>query len=934
MSQEQLSASISQLSLDATTPGTPNIGGRKSKRPNRAFHTFAENQFSSPQVQPNPEFPGASPIGVGKSFTPMQVNTPIFNNVDPMMQTPNMNGQEQFNQFGSPYTPKQQTEQLTTSHIIATQRWEDQLQYLQKTFETARDSVPPLPTTQFYCADQRSCDPRLMSLSMYNVPEEEHLRSATKLPLGLTIQPFAPLVPDEPVPIVSGPVFATTEDGLDDVKAPLRCRRCRAYINPNFQFGYDSTVKCNICQVKMRVPEDDFAPIGQDGQRSDINERMDLLKGCVDFLVPRVYNTIQGSESVPLHYVFVIDVSSLANENGSSLAYIEGVRSSIEYIVENQEKCKVAIIAYDNKLRFYNLKPDLEAAQEYIVGELNDVFLPFYQGMFVAPKDSMNIINDTLRKITDFVAADKYSHIPQNCYGSALEAAKLALNTVTGGQGGKIICSLNSLPTTGNGNLSLKKDDATKNNVSCDNEFYNKLSFDMLRSYISLDLYVTSAGFIDMASVGAPVKITSGKLKYYPHFRPDNDEFTLINDMVKNVATIVGYQALLKVRTSSGLSVDQYYSEAVEYSDRDPIIPVLTKDTTLDVLLKYDEKLKAGNDVYFQTALLYTDINGVRKVRSINCSGAVSNNIHEIFKFVNQNSVLRIMIKDIIRTIGDCDFSRIRSVIDNKIVDILTQYRALVNGNSSSQLVLPDALKTLPMYLLAFEKSELMRPNKQSTRGNSRINDLIKYNSMNPAELNFKLYPQIIPFHVLLEEEDLSFYDANDKMLQIKYTSLENVSVRNAHTSLVNGGSYFIFDGETVYLWFNENTNRMLLEDLLGMSSDLPINQITLFSGALPETGTNINEKAANVIRYWCQATGKSSLPIILLRPNIDQYYSSVLANILTEDKTVNMIEAYDNYLVNLHRLIQEKLKKEDFVKVSNNANKNHETFHQKFVQF
>ena len=89
--------------------------------------------------------------------------------------------------------------------------------------------------------------------------------------------------------------------------------------------------------------------------------------------------------SLYLHYVFLIDVSLLANENGSSLAMVEGVRSCIEYISDFQPNCEVAIIVYDNKLRFFNLRPDLDNAQEYIVSELDDVFLPFYNGLFVKP---------------------------------------------------------------------------------------------------------------------------------------------------------------------------------------------------------------------------------------------------------------------------------------------------------------------------------------------------------------------------------------------------------------------------------------------------------------------------------------------------------------------------------------------------------------------
>lgn len=929
MSQQNiLAASVSALSLDESTVHTGGASSKKSRRPHRAYHNFSSgtvptlgnSPYTTPQLNQQDGFQQP------QAFTPKQFGG--FNNGSgSVMSTPVMVSQERFgaSEASSPYGQSMldMTAPQPTSHIVPTQRFEDQAQYLQRSFETCRDSVPPLPTTQFYCVDQGSCDPHLMSLSMYNIPESEHLRAATKLPLGLTIQPFSTLTPnDAEVPTIPLPMDGT----------PLRCRRCRAYANPKFQFTYDSSVICNICRVKMQVPGEHFAPMGPNGQRSDLNEKSELLHGTVDFLVPSIYNAIQEKELLPLHYVFLIDVSLLANENGSSLAMVEGVRSCIEYISDFQPNCEVAIIVYDNKLRFFNLRPDLDNAQEYIVSELDDVFLPFYNGLFVKPGNSMKIINDTLIKISGYISTDKYSHVPQVCYGSALQAAKLALDTVTGGQGGKIICSLNSLPTIGNGNLSLKRDNAHIAHVKCDNGFYKKLASDFLKSYISLDLYVTNAGFIDMATVGHPVEMTSGILKYYPHFQQETDAFTLVNDMVTNVSNIVGYQALLKVRCSTGLSVEQYYCDSSDNTDHDPIIPVLTRDTTLDVLLKYDSKIKTGTDVHFQTALLYTDIDGVRKVRSINTSGAVSNNIREIFKFINQNPVMRIMIKDVIKTLGDCDFVKIRRLIDDKMVEILTQYRGLVSSNSSTQLILPDSIKTLPAYMLAFEKSELMKPNAQSTRGNERIYDLLKYDSLNSAQLCYKLYPQIVPFHVLLEETDLTFYDANAKLLQINSSSINNLSVRASHSNFINGGCYLIFQGDTIYLWFNENTNRMLLQDLLSVDESLPVSQISLFSGTLPETGTSINQKASNVIKNWQQVVNKSSLPLVLLRPNVDQYYSNVMSQLLCEDKTVNRIESYDNYLVIMHKKIQEKLQKDDFIKVSTAAT--HENIHQKFVQF
>ncbi|CCD23834.1 Sfb3p NDAI_0C01730 [Naumovozyma dairenensis CBS 421] len=914
MSQYNIASNMSSLSLDPSV-GTPTT--KKHKRPTRAFHNFglpgsaAESPTATPTLNHQESFTGTPQIG---TFAPRHFSV-----------SETVAGATDQYTVSSPYLASnpELSPPNATSHFVPMQRLEEQIKYLSCVFETTKNSVPPLPTTQFYCADQGSCDPRLMNLSMYNIPEDNHLRSATKLPLGLTVQPFAKLIPDEPIPLVG--------NASSSEIPPLRCKRCRAYANPGFHFQYDSKVVCNICKVEMQIPNEHI--LNAEGLRVDFNTSIELARGAVDFLAPKSYNATDAAP-LPLHYAFLIDVSTHANENGSSLAVLEAVRETIEYIRENQTECKIGIIAYDNKLRFYNLRSELQLAQEYIVTELDDCFLPFYEGLFVKPENSMTVINDTLAKIGDFIRNDKYNHSPYNCYGSALQAAQLALNIVTGRQGGKIIASLNSLPNIGNGNLYIRKDDATKRTLKCDNEFYVKLSEKLLRSYISVDLFVTSSAFVEMVSVGRPVLVTNGILKYYPQFRGDAYSTAVAADMVQNVSNIIGYQALMKVRCSAGLSVNQYYSESVDYTDRDPMIPVLTRDTTIDVLLKYDEKLKVGTDMSFQTAVLYTDLNGIRKIRSINCTGGVSNNIREVFKFIDQNSVMRIMINDILRTLGDCDFPKIRQIIDDKIVDILTQYRGLVNGNSASQLVLPDSLKTLPTYMLCFEKSELMKPNNQSTRGNNRINDLMKYSTLNSAQLSFKLYPQIIPFHVLLEETDLTFYDANDKLLQIQPTSKDSLSVLDGFGNLLDGGCYFIFDGETVYLWFNHNTNKMLLEDLLGVDPTLNINQITLFGGCLPETGTEINQKAFNVIKNWCQIVGKTSLPLVLLRPGVDNYCSEVLGHVLVEDKTVNMVDSTSNYFITLHSKIQAKLNKQDFIKISTPTTRTTDTLHQDFVQF
>lgn len=124
-----------------------------------------------------------------------------------------------------------------------------------------------------------------------------------------------------------------------------------------------------------------------------------------------------------------------------------------------------------------------------------------------------------------------------------------------------------------------------------------------------------------------------------------------------------------------------------------------------------------------------------------------------------------------------------------------------------------------------------------------------------------------------------------------------------------------------------------MLRDLLDVDPDMTkFNQITLFGGKLPELDTEINMKARNAVKNWCQLTSRSYIPVILARPSVDQYYSHVMNDLMCEDKSIEMIESYENYLVSLHRKIKEKLQHDDYVKLHNA--KEHEHFSQKFIQF
>ena len=124
---------------------------------------------------------------------------------------------------------------------------------------------------------------------------------------GFAIQPCALLGPGEAA-------LATVD--MYVLGGPIRCRRCKAYINPHVKF-VDGGRKfvCNLCNVDTEVPPEYFCNLDHTGRRADTMERPELSRGSYEFLTTTDY--CKGSK-VPQSaaYIFVIDVTYASFQSG------------------------------------------------------------------------------------------------------------------------------------------------------------------------------------------------------------------------------------------------------------------------------------------------------------------------------------------------------------------------------------------------------------------------------------------------------------------------------------------------------------------------------------------------------------------------------------------------------------------------------------------
>ena len=227
--------------------------------------------------------------------------------------------------------------------------------YFNNVYPTMDRHLPPPAAIPFVAQDQGNSSPKYARLTLNSIPSSSDFLSQTGLPLGMILQPLAPLDPGEqPIPVLD----------FGDV-GPPRCRRCRTYINPFMSFrSGGSKFVCNMCTFPNDTSPEYFAPLNPNGARVDRQQRPELMMGTVEFLVPKEY---WNKEPVGLQTLFLIDVSRESIHRGFLKAACAGILEALygeDGAADGTEAegarklpvgSKVGIVTFDREVHFYNL---------------------------------------------------------------------------------------------------------------------------------------------------------------------------------------------------------------------------------------------------------------------------------------------------------------------------------------------------------------------------------------------------------------------------------------------------------------------------------------------------------------------------------------------------------------------------------------------------
>jgi protein transport protein SEC24 len=238
-------------------------------------------------------------------------------------------------------------------------------------------------------------------------------------------------------------------------------------------------------------------------------------------------------------------------------------------------------------------------------------------------------------------------------------------------------------------------------------QFYKTLALDCSRAQLAVDVTLVGSQFSDVATFNALSQITGGELRRYARL----DAAQLVADLERCVTRESGLEAVMRIRCSKGLSVTTYHGNLFVRSTDLLALPSVDADKAFAVQLKVDSSAASQRSLALQAALLYTTTSGRRRIRVLTVCLPVVTTLAQLFRHTSLPAVVNLMTKMAIKKALETNLADAREALVNKCIDILAVYRRAFASPQTppTQLVLPDALKGLPLAVLALVKCPMLR---------------------------------------------------------------------------------------------------------------------------------------------------------------------------------------------------------------------------------
>ncbi|ETS85526.1 Protein transport protein sec-24 [Pestalotiopsis fici W106-1] len=700
---------------------------------------------------------------------------------------------------------------------------------LNQPFNVSELDLPPPPcilppNSSVTQSPTANCPPKYMRSTLNAIPTQNSLLKKSKLPFALVIQPYAALHDiDDDVPVVQDQVIA-------------RCRRCRTYINPYVVFlDQGHRWRCNMCNLTNDVPQafDWDAAAQKSVNRWD---RPELNHSVVEFVAPQEYMVRPPQ---PLVYLFLFDVSYAAVSTGLLATSARTILDSLNRIPNADRRTRLGFMAVDSSLHYFSIPKDGEENTEtsmLVVSDLDEPFLPVPQDLLVPLTESRESIETFLNKLPEMFQNNQNNG---SCMGSALRAGHKLISPL----GGKITVLSASLPNLGVGKLEMREDkkllgtSKESSLLQTANSFYKSFAVECSKNQVSIDMFLFSSQYQDVASLSNLPRYTGGQTWFYPGWnagRPE-DAIKFAREFSDYLSSEIGLEAVLRVRATTGLRMSTFYGNFFNRSSDLCAFPAFPRDQCYVVEVAIDETLQK-NYVCLQAGVLYTTCNGERRIRVMTLAIPTTTNLADIYASADQCAITTYFSHKAVERALSSGLDAARDALQSKLIELLQTFKKEIGGGGAG-LQFPANLRGLPALFLGLIKNVGLRRSSQIP-SDLRSAALCQLSTLPLPLLMQYIYPRLYSLHDMPDNAGVP----DPETSQIVLPPPLNLSSER----FVSYGLYLIDDGQTQFIWVGRDAVPQLLQDVFGVADRT---QLRVGKGSIAELDNDFNERVRAVIQ-------------------------------------------------------------------------------------
>jgi protein transport protein SEC24 len=470
-----------------------------------------------------------------------------------------------------------------------------------------------------------------------------------------------------------------------------------------------------MCNLTNDVPQPfDWDSVKQ--QAVDRWQRPELNYAVCEFVAPQEYMVRPPQ---PLIYLFLFDVSYAGVTSGLLATAARCILESLDRLPNTDRRTRLGFMAVDSSLHYFSVPrdgSDSNEAKMLVVSDLDEPFLPTPEDLLVNLSECRANIESFLSKLQGMFAN---TTVNSSAMGSALRAG----HTLVGPYGGKIVVLSASLPNVGHGKLEMREDKKILGTaregslLQTQNGFFKSFAIECSKSQVSIDMFLFSAQYQDVASLSHLPRYTGGQTYFYPAWNAarTEDAVKFATEFSDYLSTEIGLEAVLRVRTTTGLRPSAFYGNFFNRSSDLCAFSAMPRDQAYVVEMAIDETV-TKSFACLQVGVLHTTCNGERRIRVLTLSIPVTQNMSDVYASADQNAIAAYYSHKAVERALSSGLDAARDAVQAKMIELLQTYKKELGGGNlgGGGLQFPANLRALPMLFLGLMKNVSDHSSKQT----------------------------------------------------------------------------------------------------------------------------------------------------------------------------------------------------------------------------